>query len=128
MEERGYKFKYRFMETTAFRKDYGRISESERQRLHFDLMLGRGEIIEDTGCLKKVRCGIAGDDGKEGWEVVFADFTYPDIGVKLYLLLLKYPLRKKRYLSSEMRNELRKLKEKVDYFIGCYYEKLRNND
>lgn len=124
MEEREYKFKYKFIETNAFNKDYGKISESERERLYFDLMLGHGEIIEDTGGLKKVRCGIAGDNGKKGWEVVFSDYVFPDIRVRIDLLLVKFPLNTRRSLSQKLKTELRKLKEDADYYIGCYYEKL----
>ena len=128
MEEREYKFKYIFIETNIFNDDYGKISESERERLYFDLTLGRGEIIEDTGGLKKVRCGIAGDNGKEGWEVVFADYVFPDIRVRIYILLVKFPLNLRRSLNQRLRKELRKLKGDADYYIEHYYENFGNND
>lgn len=128
MKEYIYEFRYIFIETNNFNKDYGKIGKSERERLYFDLMLGRGEIIEDTGGLKKIRCGIAGDNGKEGWEVVFTDYVFPDIRVRIYLLLVKFPLDIKRSLSQKQKKELRKLKEEADYYVGLLYEKLKDND
>jgi len=128
MKEHSYVFRYIFIETDIFNEDYGTISESERERLYFDLMLGAGEFIENTGGLKKTRCGIGGRHGKTGWQVVFADYAYPDKSVHIFILLLKFPLNLGHDLSRKERSELRKLKEKADYYVGLYYERLKGND
>lgn len=128
MKERIYEFSYRFIETNIFNTNYGRISKSVRERLYFDLMLGGGEPIENTGGLKTIRCGIGGRYGRTGWEVVFADYIYPDIRVHIYLLLTKLPLNIGDSLSEEQKSELQKLKEKADYYMGLYYEKLKKNN
>ena len=45
MSERKYSWEYIFVETELFARDYGTISESDCERLDFDLMQGYGEHI-----------------------------------------------------------------------------------
>jgi hypothetical protein len=84
-------------------------------------MIGRGEFIADTGGLKEIRCGIAGVNGKEGWDVVFADYNYPEIKVRIYFLLVKFPIDAISKLSQEQKRKLRMIKEKLDEYVDLYY-------
>ncbi len=123
MKKRIYEFKYIFIETNTFNKNSGKISESVRDRLYFDLILGRGEFIEGTGGLKEIQCGIGGADGKTGWDLVFADYNYPEIKEHIYFLLAKFPINITNgvILSQEQKTKLRMIKEKLDEFVDRYY-------
>ena len=111
MEERRYLFEIIFLETDVFAAD---ISESERERLYFDMMLGNGERIKGTGGLSRIRCGPCGHHGKKGREVVFAEYPYPDVQKRIFLLLNEFPLPIDRTLSKEEKKVLRQLKARAD--------------
>jgi len=91
-------------------------------------MIGRGELMENTGGLKEIRCGIAGADGKEGWDVVFADYNYPEMKEHLYFLLIKFPIDFIKTLNQEEKRKLRMIKEKLDEDVENYYWTLMDND
>jgi hypothetical protein len=110
-----------FIETDAFATKPCKISESVRERLYFDLMLGRGTIIEDTGGLKEFRCGSGAPDGKGYWDVVFADYNCPATRVCVYFLLVKFPNDVIKKLSQEQKDKLRILKGKVDEYVLRHY-------
>ncbi|MBM4025560.1 MAG: hypothetical protein FJ280_09155 [Planctomycetes bacterium] len=130
MSERRYAWDYIFIETKLFARDYGMVSESERERLDFDLMQGKGEQIPGTGGLKRIRCGPAGYLGRsqEGWEVVFAEYTYADIQKRLFWLLFKFPLTLDTALTEQDKEALRRLKARADYCMGLYYERLQEGE
>ncbi|MFX0204167.1 MAG: hypothetical protein ACFFCW_49345, partial [Candidatus Hodarchaeota archaeon] len=96
MEEHRCEVKYIFVETDAFRNSPSskRLSQSERKRLYFDLMLGQGKPIKGLGGLKEVRSGPGGSHGRTrtGWEVVFAEYVYPDVRARIFALLVKFPV------------------------------------
>ncbi|MDT8301651.1 MAG: hypothetical protein RQ760_09215 [Sedimentisphaerales bacterium] len=119
MEERRYQFTYRFIETNTFKKKHGKMSKSVRDDLDFYLMLGRGELIKETGGLREIK--IKDPSGKESWNVVFAAYYCPKIRARIYYLLLKYPPNVLESLDQEEKNKLRMLKEKVDKYIGFNY-------
>lgn len=104
------------------------ISESERERLYFDLLRGNGEYIEDAAGLKTVRCGPYGHYGKEGREVVFAEYPYPDIKKRIFLLLNEFPLSFDRALTEEEKGELHRLKAKADRYIERFCESLQDEE
>jgi hypothetical protein len=127
MKERKYVLEYIVIETDVFARDHGTLSQSERERLYFDLMQGNGEIVPETGGLKRIRCGLGGYLGtsKEGWEVVFADYTYADIQKRFFWLLFKSPPTLDKTLSEPDREELRQLKARADHCMSLYYERLQ---
>ena len=110
----------KFIEARSFDVEtkYGKISDSDRERLEFDIMLGRGEVITGTGGLKQIRCGLGGCYGKKhGWQVVFAD--YPEYSVTF--LLIRFP---DKYIKGLSRYELKKLKEakkSIDLLVELKY-------
>jgi hypothetical protein len=130
MSERKYSWEYILIETKIFAQDYGTVSESERERLDFDLMQGNGEHIPDTGGLKRIRCGPAGYLGRsqEGWEVVFAEYTYADVQKRFFWLLLKFPLTLDTALTEQDKEALRRLKSKADHCMELHYEKLQEDE
>lgn len=124
MEERIYQFRYVFIETEVFKGRYGRMSDSERDRLYFDLMLGGGEPIKGLGGLKEIRCGPGGRYGQTGWEIVFADYFYPDIGhqgKRIFFLLVAFPIDISKKLSQEERETLKRLKAMADDYVESHY-------
>jgi hypothetical protein len=130
MSERKYSWEYIFVETKVFAQDYGAVSESERERLDFDLMQGNGENIPDTGGLKRIRCGPAGYLGRlrTGWEVVFAEYTYADIRKRFFWLLFKLPLTLDTALTKQDKDALRRLKAKADHCMELHYERLQEDE
>ena len=131
MSERKYSWEYVFIETKVFAQDYGTISESERERLDFDLMQGNGESIPDTGGLKRIRCGPGGYLGRshEGWEVVFAEYTYADLQQAILLAAIQAaPLTLDTTLTEEDKEALRRLKTKADHCMERYYERLQEDE
>lgn len=130
MSERRYSWEYIFIETTIFAQDYGAISESERKRLDFDLMQGNGECISGTGGLKRIRCGPAGCLGRsqEGWEVVFAEYTYADLQKRFFWLLFKLPPTLDTTLTEEDKEALCRLKTKADRCMERHYERLQEDE
>jgi hypothetical protein len=130
MDERKYSWEYVFIETEVFAHDYGTISESERERLVFDLMQGNGEHIPNTGGLKRIRCGSGGHLGRsdEGWEVVFAEYTYADIQKRFFWLLFKSPLTLDTTLTEQDKEALRHLKVRANHCMELHYERLRENE
>jgi hypothetical protein len=130
MNERKYAWEYVFIETKVFARDYGIISESEGERLDFDLMQGNGEQIPDCGGLKRIRCGPGGYLGKsnEGWEVVFAEYTYADIQKRFFWLLFKSPLTQETALAEQDREALRRLKARADHCMEFHYERLQEGE
>lgn len=125
MSERKYTFEYVFLETEVFART---ISESERERLYFDLMRGKGEYITDTGGLKRIRYGPYGHRGRKGQEVVFAEYSYPDIRKRIFLVLNQFPLPLDRTLSEEEKEILRQLKAKADRYIERYCDELPDEE
>ncbi len=121
MDERRYLLEIIFLETEVFARS---VSESERERLYFDLMRGNGEYIPDTGGLKQIRCGPYGHHGKKGREVVYAEYAYPDVQRRIFLLLNEFPLPSDTTLSDEESEELRRLKAKADRYIERFCEGL----
>jgi len=109
-----------FVEPRSFDEEtkYGKISNSDRERLEFDIMLGRGKVITGSGGLKQIRCGLGGCYGKKhGWQVVFAD--YPEYSVTF--LLIRFP---DKYIKGLSRYELKKLKEakkRIDLLMDSKY-------
>ena len=130
MSERKYFWEYVFVETGLFARDYGTISESDRERLDFDLMQGYGEQIPDTGGLRRIRCGAAGYLGRseKGWEVVFAEYTYADIRKRFFWLLFKLPLTIDTALTEDDKEALRHLKAKADHRMELYFERLTEDE
>jgi hypothetical protein len=130
MSERRYSWKYIVVETKAFVQAHGALSESERDRLDFDLMQGNGDYIPATGGLKRIRCGLGGHRGtsENAWEVVFAEYTYSDIRRRVFVLLDKCPLALRRTLGEQEKKELRQFKERLDDLMGRYYERLQEED
>jgi hypothetical protein len=126
MKESERQFRYIFIETDNFSNKGGHISESQRQRLYFDLMLGNSELMPNTGGLKKIVCGVGGVYAKDGLHVVLAEYAYPDVGARFFLLLAKFSEKVTKDLSVSQEKELRKLKQKADYYIGQRYEELLN--
>ncbi len=114
----------KFIEARSFDVEtkYGKISDSDRERLEFDIMLGRGEVIAGTGGLKQIRCGLGGCYGKKhGWQVVFASYYYPEYSVTF--LLIRFP---DKYIKDLSRYELKKLKEakkRIDLLMDLKYGK-----
>lgn len=106
------------------------MPQSQRERLDFDLMQGKGDVIPETGGLKTIRCGAAGYLGKssEGWRVVFAEYTYGDIRKRFFWLLFRLPLTVDATLTEEDKEELRHLKGKADYYMGLHYERLKEGE
>ncbi len=100
------------------------MSESERQRLYFDLMLEHGETIANTGGLKKTICGKAGSHTRSGRHIVFAEYSYPDVNTRFFLLLARFPESVVQNLSEAERRQLKKLKQKADYYIEQRYDEL----
>jgi len=111
-----------FFEARSFdvKTKYGKISDSDRERLEFDIMLGRGEVIAGTGGLKQIRCGLGGCYRKKhGWQVVFAD--YPEYSITF--LLIRFP---DKHIKALSRYELKKLKEakkRIDSLVELKYGK-----
>ena len=109
-----------FFEARSFdaKTKFGKISDSDRERLEFDITLGRGEVITGTGGLKQIRCGLGGCYGKKhGWQVVFAD--YPEYSVTF--LLIRFP---DKHIKGLSRYELKKLKEakkRIDLLVDLKY-------
>lgn len=130
MGERRYAWEYVVIETKVFAQSYGTISTSERERLDFDLMQSNGEYIPDTGGLKRILCGPAGHRGKsqEGWEVVFAEYTYADIRKRFFWLLFKLPRTLDAMLTDQDRKALRRLKAKADRCMERHYEELQGDE
>ena len=130
MSERRYSWEYIFIESKVFAQDHGTISEPDRERLYFDLAQGNGTYIPDTRGLKRIRCGLGGHRGtsKNAWEVVFAEYTYSDIGKRVFVLVDKCPLTLHRTLGEEEKKELRRFKAKLDELMGHYYEALQEED
>lgn len=126
MSERRQLWEYIFIETRVFVQDQGTISETDRERLYFDLTQGGGEHIPDTGGLKRIRCGLGGHLGtsKSGWEVVFADYPYSDKRKRVFVLVDKCRLTRHRTLNEEQKKELRRFKARLDQLMGDYYEEL----
>jgi hypothetical protein len=121
MDERRYQLEIFFLETEALRRT---ISESERERLYFDLILGGGEYIAGTGRLERIRCGSCGHRGRKGREVVFAEYRYPVRKKWIFLLLNEFPLPSGRRLSKEEKKVLRQLKAKADRYVERFCERL----
>ena len=130
MSEHKYTWEYVFIATRVFTQGHGAMSESERQRLEFDLMQGNGDLIADTGGLKAIRCGPAGHLGRSnrGWVVVFAEYTYADIRKRFFWLLFKLPLTLDTALTEEDKEELRRLKARADQRMGLHYERLQEDE
>jgi len=130
MDQRVYTWEYVFIETEIFTRGHGTISQSERARLDFDLMQGHGENILDTGGLRRIRCGPGGYLGRseEGWEVVFAKYTYADIQKRFFWLLFKTPLTLDATLTEQDTDALRHLKERADYCMDLRYERLQEGE
>ena len=125
MEDRRCLLEVIFVETGIFARG---ISESERERLYFDLMRGRGKYIPDTRGLKKIRCGPYGCHGRKGHEVVFAEYRYPDIGKWIFLLLVKFSPPVDSTLTKEEKRVLRPLKAKADRYIERLCEALQDEE
>jgi len=130
MSERKYPWEYVLIETEVFTQGYGTMSESVRERLDFDLMQDGGEFISDAGGLKRIRCGAGGYLGRseEGWEVVFAEYTYADIRKRFFWLLFKVPTAIDTTLTAEDKDALRRLKAQADHRMGVYYESIRDSE
>ena len=124
MRESERQFRYIFIETENFGRRGGHLSESERQRLYFDLMLGHGETIASTGGLKKMICGKAGLHTRSGRHIVFAEYSYRDVNTRFFLLLARFPESVVQNLSEAERKQLKKLKQEADYYIEQRYEEL----
>ncbi|GEM_PF-849492 len=113
---------YDFYEARSFDKDskFGKIKASDRERLEFDIMSGRGEIIAGTGGLKQIHCGLGGCYGTtDGWQVVFAD--YPEHSITF--LLIRFPDKFKTSLSREEIKELKYIKQILDEAVKKKYGK-----
>ena len=111
-----------FFEARSFDVEtkYGKISDSDRERLEFDIMLGRGEVITGTGGLKQIRCGLGGCYGKKhGWQVVFAD--YPKYSITF--LLIRFPDKHKKSLSRYELKKLKEAKKQLDLLVDLKYGK-----
>jgi hypothetical protein len=130
VSERRYAWEYIFVESKAFAHQHGAISESNRQRLYFDLAQGNGDPIVGTGGLKRIRCGPGGHRGTstEAWEAVFAEYQYPDIQKRVYMLIDKCPMTLRGHLNDEEKQELRQFKVRLDDLVGRYYEGLQEED
>jgi hypothetical protein len=130
MSERKDPWEYILIETEVFIQGHGTMPESIRERLDFDLMQGGGEFISDTGGLKRIRCGAAGHLGRseEGWEVVFAEYTYADIRKRFFWLLFKLPAAIDTALTEDDKDALRRLKARADHRMGIYYESVRDSE
>jgi ferric iron reductase protein FhuF len=124
MRESERQFRYIFIETDNFSSKGGHLSESARQRLYFDLMLGHGEIIANTGGLKRMTCGRAGSHTRSGRRIVFAEYSYPDVNTRFFLLLARFPENVVQNLSEAERRQLKTLKQNADYYIEQRYEEL----
>jgi hypothetical protein len=125
VDERTYLLEVIFLETEVFALT---ITESERERLYFDLVQGNGESIEDTGGLKRIRYGPYGHHGRKGCEAVFAEYSCPDLRKRIFLLLNEFPLPLDRTLNEQERKELRQLKAKADRFIERYIEEHQDEE
>ena len=123
--ERRYTLECVFVETKVLSRG---ISESERERLYFDLMRGRGKYIPGTRGLKRIRCGPYGCHGRKGHEVVFAEYRYPDIGKRIFLLLVKFSPPVDSTLTKEEKKVLRPLKAKADRYIERFCEGLQDEE
>lgn len=55
----------KFYEARTFSKETkaGKINDTDRERLEFDIMLGYGDVIVGSGGLKQIRCGLGGCHG-----------------------------------------------------------------
>jgi hypothetical protein len=116
-------FKYKFIETDAFRTKNGILSKSAQDDLDFYLIIGRVKPIEGTGGLKVVRCDIGGFRKKEERDIVFAAYSCPHIRTYIFYLLVKYPIDVIDTMNKEQKKEFKTLKQKVDTFIRQKYGK-----
>lgn len=117
---------HEFIEASSFSKKskFGKIRESDRERLEFDIMLGKGDVIPGTGGLKQIRCGLGGCYGAtNAWQVVFAD--YPEYSITF--LLIRFPGKYKQTLTAGESTELKKIKRRLDRLMGKHYGKGRHS-
>lgn len=116
--------KFFYSRTFLRETKYGKITESENERLEFDILQGLGDEIPGTGGLKQIRCGLGGHFGKtEGWQVVFAD--YPQYSI--VFMLVSFPDKHKKHLSRSEIKELKEIKKKLDHMVRLKYGKREKN-
>jgi len=117
--------KYFFHETDSFKYDYGRLSKSCRDKLKYEIIWGKREIITGAGGLFEKRInekGFAEKPNTKGmgkykqwqprWLIVYAVYK----PYSFVVLLTKFSCRDnvRRKLSSKEQSMLARLKKKLD--------------
>jgi hypothetical protein len=110
-----------FVEFPGFAKNIKthRISEQAIMNLQNDIMAGKGDMIQNTGGLKKIRFGTE-TRGKSGaYRAIFVD--YSEYGVTIVLEI--FAKNEKANLKKDEINDFRQFKKLLDKFMRERYGK-----
>lgn len=99
----------------------GAISDEQLKIIENDIMDGAGDVIANTGGIKKLRCPGKGKGKRGGWRVCFVD--YPKYGV--VVLITAFAKSVKTNLSLAERRVLKKVKRQIDEEVELSYGRER---